>query len=216
MLNWNSIDTVLLDLDGTLLDLHFDNHFWLEHLPKIYAEKNQLTLDEAFSACKAMIDGAQGTLNWYCLDYWDEKLGLDTLALKASLAHLIRVHDSTNAFLTKLQEMPCKVYLVTNSHPRGLELKLKTLDIANQFDAIHSSHDYAVPKEDLDFWAKLNHALPFDPNKTLFIDDNHEVLKTAQTFGIAHCYGIKRPDTQKPEVKSDDFVLLGSLLDVFR
>ncbi|HBT55971.1 MAG TPA: haloacid dehalogenase, partial [Pseudomonas sp.] len=33
MLNWNAIDTVLLDMDGTLLDLHFDNHFWLEHMP---------------------------------------------------------------------------------------------------------------------------------------------------------------------------------------
>ena len=29
-LAWRDIDTVLLDMDGTLLDLHYDNHFWLE------------------------------------------------------------------------------------------------------------------------------------------------------------------------------------------
>ncbi|MCP4043692.1 MAG: haloacid dehalogenase, partial [Gammaproteobacteria bacterium] len=33
VINWNSIHTVLLDMDGTLLDLHFDNQFWLEHVP---------------------------------------------------------------------------------------------------------------------------------------------------------------------------------------
>src|SRR5688572_6670841 len=34
MIDWNAVDTVLLDMDGTLLDLHFDNYFWLTHLPK--------------------------------------------------------------------------------------------------------------------------------------------------------------------------------------
>ena len=26
MINWQQIDTVFLDMDGTLLDLHFDNY----------------------------------------------------------------------------------------------------------------------------------------------------------------------------------------------
>ena len=33
MLNWSKIDTVLLDMDGTLLDLHYDSHFWLNVIP---------------------------------------------------------------------------------------------------------------------------------------------------------------------------------------
>ena len=32
--DWQEIDTVLLDMDGTLLDLHYDNYFWLTHIPK--------------------------------------------------------------------------------------------------------------------------------------------------------------------------------------
>ncbi|MEC8348362.1 MAG: haloacid dehalogenase, partial [Pseudomonadota bacterium] len=27
-LDWQNIDTVLLDVDGTLLDLHYDNFVW--------------------------------------------------------------------------------------------------------------------------------------------------------------------------------------------
>ena len=33
MLNWDGIDDVLLDMDGTLLDRHFDNFFFEEELP---------------------------------------------------------------------------------------------------------------------------------------------------------------------------------------
>ena len=44
VLDWDSIDTVLLDMDGTLLDLHFDNHFWLEFVPHKYAELKGIAL----------------------------------------------------------------------------------------------------------------------------------------------------------------------------
>ena len=35
--DWESVDTVLLDMDGTILDLRFDNWFWLELIPRRYA-----------------------------------------------------------------------------------------------------------------------------------------------------------------------------------
>ena len=41
MIDWNAINTVLLDMDGTILDLHFDNYFWKEYVPQKYAEKTQ-------------------------------------------------------------------------------------------------------------------------------------------------------------------------------
>jgi putative hydrolase of the HAD superfamily len=33
-LDWDRIDDVLLDMDGTLLDRHFDNFFFEEELPR--------------------------------------------------------------------------------------------------------------------------------------------------------------------------------------
>lgn len=47
MLNWKKINSVFLDMDGTLLDLNFDNHFWQEHVPLRYAELSDISLDEA-------------------------------------------------------------------------------------------------------------------------------------------------------------------------
>src|SRR5215831_5340508 len=44
---WDLIDTVLLDLDGTLLDLAFDNYFWREVIPAAYAISNSISIDAA-------------------------------------------------------------------------------------------------------------------------------------------------------------------------
>ena len=43
LIDWEEIDTILLDMDGTLLDLNYDLHFWLEHLPLIYASQHQIS-----------------------------------------------------------------------------------------------------------------------------------------------------------------------------
>ena len=56
MIDWDSIDTVLLDMDGTLLDLHFDNYFWTEHLPDIYSRKHQLDETITIEALQAQLD----------------------------------------------------------------------------------------------------------------------------------------------------------------
>ena len=68
-LDWSQIETVLLDMDGTLLDLHFDNHFWIEHLPKKIAEKSGRTVEEFRSEMLAHYERITGQIEWYCLDY---------------------------------------------------------------------------------------------------------------------------------------------------
>ena len=46
-LNWQAIDTVILDLDGTLIDLYFDHHFWKNVVPQAYAQKFNLSLEQS-------------------------------------------------------------------------------------------------------------------------------------------------------------------------
>jgi len=181
---WQDIDTVLLDMDGTLLDLHFDWTFWMEYLPQAYAAHHQLPIEQAQHQVRTAIAEQTGTLNWYCLDYWSERFGLSIVDLKQDIKHLIRAHPDVLVFLAALKKHNKHVIMVTNAHRDALALKLEMTQIAPYFDHMISSHDYGCPKEDPKLWSHIQQDVPFDPERTLLIDDNIRALQTAETFGI--------------------------------
>lgn len=196
MFDWDTIDTVLLDMDGTLLDLHYDNYFWADHLPRRYAELKQLPLDDAQQQLEQHIRSLEGTLNWYCLDYWSSALEVDIGELKSEIKHKIKERPYTHEFLTFLKQTQKTVALVTNAHPIGLDIKLEQTQIGDYLDHIISSHQFQQPKEEQGFWHQLQAHLPFDPARTLFIDDNAAVLTAGRDYGIAYTLGIHQPDSQ--------------------
>jgi len=204
-LPWNEIDTVLLDMDGTLLDLHYDNHFWQVYVPAKFAEKHGLPEAEARAECFRRYDAQAGTLNWYCVDYWTEQLQLDIVQLKEELAHLISVHPDVPEFLSEVREAGKKVVLVTNAHHKTLSLKMQRTGLSVHFDAIHSSHSFGQAKESPLFWQALRRVEPFDPGSTLLVDDSLPVLRAAREYGVAHLLAIYRPDTRQPEKDVGEF-----------
>jgi putative hydrolase of the HAD superfamily len=197
MVHWNDIDTVLLDMDGTLLDLHFDNHFWLEHLPRRYAEIHGEDPAEARHRMLERFRQEQGTLNWYCVDYWTRELGLDVAALKDELRHLIRIRPHVEDFLARLHAGHRRVLLVTNAHRKSLDLKMAHTGLERWFDAIVSSHDFGMAKEHDGFWDALRAVEPFDPARTLFIDDSLSVLESARRYGIRWLLCLLQPDSKR-------------------
>lgn len=207
MIDWRAIDTVLLDMDGTLLDLHFDSHFWLEHLPRRYVELHRL--DEGTQAqVRSRIIREKGTLNWYSLAYWSRELDVDILALKREIQHLIGLRGDALDFLEWLRHAHPRVVLATNADRASLELKLPLTGLEAYLDAIVSSADLGVPKEEQAFWFALQEIEPFDPQRTLFIDDNPSVLESAREFGIRHLLGIKQSDSTRPEKELEEFIVL--------
>src|SRR5690606_28765802 len=89
MIDWHDIDTVLLDMDGTLLDLAFDNFFWQVYVPQQYALQKSVSEQAALSLLADWIGRHQGTLDWYCLDFWSDELGLAIARLKRQVADRI-------------------------------------------------------------------------------------------------------------------------------
>lgn len=195
MIPWNEIDTVLLDMDGTLLDLHFDNYFWHIHLPLRYAETHGLALDEAKHKLQAYIKAHEGTLNWYCLNHWSDFLAVDIRALKEEVKEKIRLRPFVAEFLERLRSLKKKLVLITNAHPQSLSLKLEVTGLDRWLDVIISSHQFQAPKEDQSFWRQLKLMLDFDPLRSVFIDDTERILESAQTFGIRHLLCVQQPDS---------------------
>lgn len=201
---WSKITTVLLDMDGTLLDLHFDNYFWLQLMPAKYAEKNGLQHSDAQKILQQVSEETQGTLNWYCLDYWSARLDLPVAALKHEVVEKIQYRPHVKDFLAMLKQQGKRAVIVTNAHRDSVDLKMQTTGLDKLVDRIISSHDYQEPKESHAFWQHLQSEEPFDIATTLLIDDSQTVLKSAQNWGIKHLLTIFHPDSQKqPNTQSE-------------
>ena len=214
MIDWSHINTVLLDMDGTLLDLNFDNHFWREHVPLRYAEKYQLDIEAAKQELFPKFRNAEGTINWYCVDYWSEQLGLDIVMLKEEVDHLIAVHPHVIEFLDRLKQLGKHRALVTNAHHKSLMLKLERTALHHHLDDIICSHEFGVPKEDTNFWHKLQTKLPFDKQHTLLVDDSLPVLRSAHTYGIEGLLAVTKPDSQSPQREVDEFQAIYDFSDI--
>ena len=214
MIDWKTIDTVLLDMDGTLLDLHFDNHFWQQHMPRRYAELRNLPYEDAQADLAARYHATVGTLDWYCIDYWDQELQLDIAALKAEVAYLIAVHPDVVEFLTALRAHGKQVLLVTNAHRKSLDLKMAHTGLAAHFDHLVTSHDVGLPKEDPPFWPALRELYPYNPDRTLFIDDSLPVLRSARASGLTQLLAIYHPDSKQPQKDVEEFTAIRRFADI--
>jgi len=201
-MDWNGIETILLDLDGTLLDRAFDDHFYFEVLPGRYAEANHLCLDDARERLIGLYRAVEGELDWTDLDYWTRTLNLDVTEIKSSVRHGIRPHPDTLEFLAFLRDRKVPAHLVTNAHPKSLAIKLAQTGLAPYLDRIVTAFDVGCLKLRPDYWAKSQLILGFDPLQTLYIDDDEAALASADTHGIKHLYLRSNPSSALPSQPS--------------
>lgn len=205
MIDWHHISQVFLDMDGTLLDLHFDNHFWLEHVPRRYAERYGLTEAAAKAELLQRYQDVEGTMEWYCVDYWSRELGLDIALLKEEVDHLIAVHPHVVSFLEAVKRLGRPRVLVTNAHQKALRLKFDRTRLGHHFEAVVCAHDLGVPKEKPGFWDVLQSVQPFDPATTLFVDDSLAVLRSARSYGFKYLVAVLQPDSRGSARRIEEF-----------
>ena len=211
---WDDIDTVLLDLDGTLLDLAFDNYIWLARVAEIYAENHGLSLAETHAELAPRFKRVQGTLDWYSIDYWTAQLGIDIERVHREEAHRVAWLPGARGFLETVRERGKRLVLMTNSHPVILGIKHERTRVLDYLDAAHTSHGFGAPKEDQRFWIAARTVEPFDPARTMFVDDSKAVLHAAIEAGVRWVYGVKRPDTSRDPHQHEEFAAIDGVVDL--
>ena len=191
-------ETLLLDMDGTLLDLAFDNYLWEELIPRHYAAQNSMSIEEGRDYMFEQYAAVQGDLKWYCLDHWRDLLGIDVMQLHHDSSHRIGYLAGAREFLRSVHEQDIRVLLVTNAHPETLALKDAKTGLGQYFDGMYTSHAFGHAKEHQNFWHALQDEVGFDRDTTLFVDDSQPVLRSAQEYGIGMLVTVSRPDSTAP------------------
>ena len=211
---WQDHNPILLDMDGTVLDLAFDNYFWRELVPRHLARTRSMTPARAQALVYEQYDLLEGSLRWYCLDYWTGELGLDLKALKIAASQRIRYLPGARGFLLAARAANRRLCLVTNAHPDTLAVKDAVTGLTRYFDSVVSAHELGYPKEEQAFWAQLVGRLDFDPERAMFVDDSEPVLAAARQFGIGQVVAISRPDSSAGQRSHSDSATVAALADL--
>lgn len=196
--DWSLVETVCLDMDGTVLDLRFDNLFWLEALPRRWGAERGLDAVAALAQLKPRFDAKRGSLDWYCIDHWSEELEFDVAALKVEMRAQIRYLPGATDFLERVRALGKRVLLTTNAHPISLDIKNRQTALDRHFDELISSHQFGVPKESPEFWRQLARGHDVAVASTLFVDDSRPVLDAARVAGVRWLYQVLQPDSAQP------------------
>jgi HAD superfamily hydrolase (TIGR01509 family) len=211
---WDAIDTVMLDMDGTLLDKHFDDYFWEVYLPEHYSLLHNISIEEAAKELLERYRRLENSLQWSDIAHWSHELKLDIQELKLRIDHLIAVHPYVSEFLQFCRRMGKKLYLVTNAHPRTLAIKLDKTDIEAWFDRLICAEEVGFAKEQPQFWIRLQSMLGFDPARSLLADDTEKVLRTADRHGIGVLIHVARPSSRRPTVYSEEYPSIDSFKEL--
>jgi FMN phosphatase YigB (HAD superfamily) len=208
--DWSHIDDVLLDMDGTLLDRHFDNFFFEEELPRRYAVMHGLTFDAARDQLMAMYRSVEGELAWTDLHYWTERVGIDVVALHRELDHMIGFLPDAEAFLLALRRLGKRVTVLTNAHRAGVDVKTARTGLDRHVSRIVDAFEVGWLKMRVEYWPICRQLVGFDPKRALYIDDDEQCLAAAEHFGIDRIFHRSKSSSQVPAVPSSRFASIES------
>ncbi len=197
--DWTEVDHVLLDMDGTLLDLAFDNDFWGQRIHEKYASIHDISVEQTVAKFEPLFKRVAGTLSWYSTDFWSQQYGYSIIGHSRAYAAGIRWLPYAKEFLHALRESDVRSTIVTNAHPDIVRLKHEITGITDLVDRTISSHTLGHAKESPNFWRQLQAELKFRPASTLFFDDSPAVLSAAIDFGIERSIAICHPDSTRPK-----------------
>ena len=212
--DWQAIDTVLLDLDGTLLDQAYDNHIWRDLVPQRFAVAHSLDLHEAYAEIARRFAERSGTLDWYCIEYWSQTLGIDIGALHREVRSHVAWLPGARDFLERMRADGKRLLLLTNSHPIALAVKHEETGVLDYLDAAVTSHEFGAPKEHQRFWHAALAKFAYEPGRSLFADDNSKMLDAARAAGVRWVYGIRHWDTRGSRREHMDHPAVDALADL--
>jgi len=198
---------ILLDIDGVLLDLSFDNLFWQELIPLKLASSKNISIEEAKTEIKKTASKIYGTLPWYELEFWESRYDIDFLSVANKHSSKINFLPDSEKILQQLASLDKRIILLTNCDPRLLNIKANAVPFMQYVDGCISSVEIGAVKENQNFWGPAFRYFNINPNFSLFADDNLYVVNSAIKAGIKNSFQVLEPTGDGSIINKPDATL---------
>ena len=203
----------LIDLDGVILDTTYDNYFWQKHVPRVYADKHNVSYENAINFTHALFNYKRKTKDWYDIDYWSNMLSIDIKKEKEKSENMKKISLIKGAIeiLDKIKNIKKDLFLITNAHRKTLNIKMSKYELSKYFNEMICSHELGYVKEDIQFWHILKNKLNIDYKKTVLIEDTFDNIKSAFHAGIKKSIYISNNKNIKEPIKP---IIINTLSDL--
>jgi putative hydrolase of the HAD superfamily len=216
------IQVVSFDVDGTLVAPGFVDSFWLDGVPRVYAAKNGIPVEQAVKYVANEYDKVgEHRIEWYTIDYWLQKFDLDISyrELFAKYQDLIHIYDEVEPVLTALRDEGYELVISSNATREFIDFQTKS--IKKFFSRVFSAtSDFGEVKKSDGFFARVCEILGVKPGAVVHTGD-HWVFDflNPRKIGITAYYldrnrKEKTPEEEKAEEDSEFIITdLTGLLD---
>ncbi len=174
-----NIDTVLFDLDGTLIDTNELIYASFDYTFKKYGY--HFTKEEILT-----FNGPPLVETFYKVDEHRTKEMIETYREHNLLHHdrLVKVFPNVIETLTHLQNHGIKMGIVSTKMRQGVELGLNSMKIRSFFDSIISYDDVTHAKPHPEPVLKAMGQLDGQPKHTLMVGDSYQDIESGKNAGM--------------------------------
>lgn len=169
------INLVSFDADGTLVDNDYVNRFWFRELPKLYAEKNEISFNEAREVLTSYYDEiGDEDIRWYKPGYWFERFDLEEspedVIERIQKPENVSLYDDALEVTEKLGE---KYRLIVTSNAPRIFLDYALKGIENRFRGIYSCvSDFGEVKKSPKVYREVLDRVGERPERTVHVGDH--------------------------------------------
>ena len=193
----NTLKVISFDVDGTLVDLEYNDLIWFKEIPELIAKKKRISFEKSLKYVGEEYNKlGEYNLNWYDINYWVTYFGL-----KVSPKNILDKYESQVKIfpevISLLEELKKNfILIVITSMPREFLIpKMKKLKKYFKF-SFSALSDFKELKNS-EIYSKISKTLNVRPEQILHIGDHWEFdYLAAQKAGMNAVY-LDRSNTKK-------------------
>ena len=193
----NTLKIISFDVDGTLVDLEYNDLIWFKEIPELVAKKKKISFEKSLKFVhEEYTKLGEYNLNWYDINYWISyfSLGISPNKIFEKYESQVKIFPEVTLLLEELRKN--FILIVITAMPREFLIpKMKKLEKYFKF-SFSALSDFKELKNS-EIYSKISKALKVHPEQILHIGDHWEFdYLAARKAGMNAIY-LNRSNTKK-------------------